>query len=57
MKRSIQSRFTLTGTGKLKRQPMGKGHNKAKKTGKQKHGKRVALHVHGADRKNILKYF
>ena len=55
-KESIRSRIRLTRTGKMMRRPMGVGHFKAKKTGKQNRMKRGVVMLKGADKKIFKNY-
>jgi ribosomal protein L35 len=55
-KKSISNRIKITGTGKLMRRPMGQGHFKAKKTGKQNRSKRGMVQLSGVDVKQFKKY-
>jgi len=56
MKHSIRNRIKITKTGKLLRRPMGAGHNKSKKGGRQNQAKRKTLMVNSTDLKMFKKY-
>lgn len=56
MKNIIANRIKITKTGKLLRRPMGLGHNKSKKTGRQNQHKRKKLAVNAADLRMFKKY-
>jgi large subunit ribosomal protein L35 len=51
--RAAQKRFTLTGTGKIKRRKAYKSHILTKKTTKRKRNLRQATYVSNADEKRM----
>jgi large subunit ribosomal protein L35 len=52
-RKSVTKRIKITGSGKVLRRKMGLSHFRAKKTGKQKRGKRKAVIVHKAESRKI----
>ena len=56
MKNSVSDRIRITKTGKILRRPMGVNHFRAKKTGKQRMGKRGTRSLVASDVRIFRKY-